>query len=271
MWWVWLVAVGQAAPLSELMHERVALTLRGQFSVSPALDAQLRVEVADEIHRYGEPIETTDWAHLYSAAGGDLPALLQGLDLASDARWTYIVEEDQLLREGELVDALPLLGSSSEVVRRRAAERFESVPDETRAALERAYRYAPGRAAPLRGDIAVPELPWDEVDGDRWARRLTRWARRCSRQHDDRALRATLRLLTEPSLSTALPDSTRQWSAAQLFELAGPDVPSQRESDVLQAMDALLRQVPFEEGLRPAPDEVETGTGPTWVRQTPAL
>jgi hypothetical protein len=156
------------------------------------------------------------------------------------------------------------------VVRQRAAERFEAVPDETRSALRRAYQYAPGRAAPLRGDIAIPELPWDEVTGDRWARRLTRWARRCSRQRDDRALRATLRLLAHPSLSTALTDTTRQNAAQALFRLAGPDVPSQRESDVLQAMDALLREVPFEEGLRPAPDEVAPGTAPTWKRQTPA-
>jgi hypothetical protein len=108
-----------------------------------------------------------------------------------------------------------------------------------------------------------------EAGAERWARKLVRWARRSSRQHDDSALLATLWLLADPSTTTALTDTARFQTADGLLKVARRDDGSvERVTVLIQAMDAVLRRVPLPEGERPAPEEVEAGEE-TWVRAVP--
>ncbi len=256
-----LDVAGRARLAEELLAWRIAIPLVGAEPVPARLEAELRGVLGPEIERLGQPTQTTDWVLLGGAVGVDVARLLDRLDLSGDARWAYLADVEALLRSGGVQDALPLLGHRAAVVRTRAARRFEETPELTKAALRRAWRFAPSRAAPLRGDIEVPALP-----AARWVGHLVRWARRTHRQRDDRALRATLRLLTEPRLSSALTESARHHAADALIRTAKKDIRSQRAADLAQAMDALVRQVPFDEGLRPAPEDQRL-EGEVWRRQ----
>jgi hypothetical protein len=168
-----------------------------------------------------------------------------------------VVDEDRLLK-GTVADAIPLISHRSPVVRARAAARLETHPAATAAALRKAWRYAPGRSAPLRGEVAAPALEFTELSAEKWADTLVEWAERCVRQRDDAALRATLWLLSEPSLSTALSDTQRDDVTSDLLRLA--DGHPGRAGDLVQAMDAMLRGVPFDEGAIPFEDGVEIRT-----------
>lgn len=254
---------------TELMAWWLQLASRGDGRVPDRLSVELRGLLQPEIDRYGEPTATSDWLHLLGSAGGELGALLARME-RDRGRWVYVQEENQALRSGDLSDVLPLLAHRSLIVRTRAARRFEATPEASKAALRHAWRFAPGRVAPLRGEVAVPSLPWEEGPAIRWARVLTRWARRTARQRDDRALRATLWLLCAPELSSAMPASYREQHAKVLVRAAKRDVRSTRSADLGQGMDALLRQVPFPEGARPAPDE-HLDLRETWKRQHPEL
>lgn len=253
--------------LTELMAHRVASMVRGSTAVAERVDAELHAILHVEIEAFGQPTSTTDWLHLFGAADGDVPQLLDRLGLAG-GRWAYLVDEDRRLQAGELGETLSLLGHRSSVVRARAKARFEARPAEAARALRHAWRYTPGRAAPLRGDVAVPELTWDHPTALKFANQLVRWARRTQRQHDDRALRATLHLLTHPGLTQNLSEQRRQTTASLLLRLARKDADPMRSSDLGQAMDAVLRQVSFADGLRPAPEFFEKQR-PTWDRMTP--
>jgi len=241
--------------LTELMAHRLGLTLRGRPEVPPRLEAELRAMLYEEIEALGEPRSTTDWVHLYGAAGGDVAQLVDRLDLTA-GKWAYVVDEDAALRTGALRDSLGLLAHRSSVVRNRAARLFEARPTEATRALMRAWRFTPGRAAPLRGDVAVPQIERDARTAQKWARQLVRWARRSQRQRDDGALRATLHLLTQPGVTRMLAQHERERIATQLVRYARSAPRSQRAIDLGQAMDAVLRRVCFADGTRPAPEEL---------------
>ncbi len=252
--------------LAELMAHRLDLTLRGRHEIPLRLEVELRAILFEEIRAFGEPASTTDWVHLFGAAGGDVGGLIARLDLEEQGRWAYVVDEDARLRDRALRETVSLLGHRSAVVRARAARHFEAHPAAAARALKRAWRLTPGRSAPLRGDVAVPELSWSYPASQRWARRLVGWARRAQRQRDDGALRAALHLLTQPALSRSLPQHRRERNASTLVKIARSAPRSQRAIDLGQAMDAVLRQVSFEEGERPAPEEI-LKRSQRWTRQ----
>ncbi|MEO0601287.1 MAG: hypothetical protein AAF211_07615 [Myxococcota bacterium] len=243
--------------LAELMAHRLALTLRARKDVPERLEVELRALLYEELEAYGEPQSTLDWVHLFGAAGGDVAALVDRLDLGGTGTWAYVVAEDASLRDTSLRETLGLLGHRSAIVRTRAARQFEAQPTAAARALKRAWRLTPGRSAPLRGDVAVPALPWEYRPAMRWSRQLVGWARRSQRQRDDSALRATLHLLTQPGLTSALPQHVRERIARSLVRYARSAPRSQRAIDLGQGMDAVLRKVSFEEGERPAPEEIE--------------
>ena len=253
---------------TELVTWRVQLTLVGTQEIPPRLASELGALLGEEIARYGAPTQTTDWLHLLAAAGGDPQVVLDRLGIGTEHRWKLIVDEVDTLGE-PIREMLPLLAHRSPIVRERAAERLEREPAAAIAALSRAYRWAPGRMAPLRGEVAPPELERTVPGAERWARKLVRWARRSSRQNDDSALLATLWLIAEPSTTTVLTDAARYRTADGLLKVARRDEGSvPRVTHLLQAMDAVLRGVPFPEGEHPAPEEVQAGKE-TWVRAVP--
>jgi len=255
--------------LAELMAHRVALTLRGRPEVPERLEVELQALLFEEIDRLGRPQSTTDWVHLFGAAGGDVQGLIERVELDDKGQWAYVVEEDARIGGDVLRETMSLLAHRSSVVRARAARQFEAHPAEAGRVLRRAWRYAPGRRAPLRGDVAVPAIPWELRPATRWSRQLVRWARRTERSRDDRALRATLHLLTQPELTRRLTQHQRESIARSLVRFARNNPRSQRAVDLGQAMDAVLRCVPFAEGQQPAPDRAEVGDE-GWTRQTPA-
>lgn len=252
--------------LTELMAHRLGLTLRGRPEVAPRLEAELRALLFEELAVYGEPSSTTDWVHLFGAAGGDVAGLIDRLDLGGAGKWAYVVDEDARLRDSALRETAPLLSHRSSVVRTRAARHFEAHPAEAIRALRHAWRYTPGRSAPLRGDVAVPDVEWEYRPAVAWSRQLVRWARRSQRQRDDGALRATLHLLTQPGLTNTLPQHNRERIASALVRFARSAPRSQRAVDLGQAMDAVLRRVSFEDGERPAPEELMLESR-RWTRQ----
>lgn len=266
--WLAQLGLGEQARrrlATELVTWRVSLTLVGGQEIPPRLAAELSALLAPEIARYGNPTQTTDWLHLLAAAGGDPEQVLVRLRIASDSHWEVILDEVDTL-EGSVREMLPLLAHRSPIVRERAAERMEQTPAESIAGLSRAYRWAPGRSAPLRGTVAPPALERTEAAAERWARRLVNWARRSSRQLDDSALLSTLWLVTEPTTTTAMTRSARLRIADGLLKVARRDEGSvEREILLLQAMDAVIRSVPLPEGERPAPEEVRAGKE-TWRR-----
>ncbi|HHO50880.1 MAG TPA: hypothetical protein ENK18_08385 [Deltaproteobacteria bacterium] len=264
-----LSEVHRIALATELMAWWLQLSSQGSGAIPPRLAVELRELLQPELTAYGVPTATSDWLHLLGAAGADPGALLARME-RDRSRWAYIQEEHRTLVSGELAEVLPLLAHRSLVVRTRAARRFEATPEAARAALRHAWRFAPGRTAPLRGEVAVPALPWEEGLAIRWSRVLARWARRTAHQRDDRALRATLWLLCAPELSSTLPASYRERHAKVLVRAAKRDIRSARSADLSQGMDALLRRVPFPEGARPAPDE-HLDLRETWRRQHPEL
>jgi hypothetical protein len=256
---------GRRRLATELVTWRVAVTLVGGQEVPPRVAIELSELLAPEIARYGAPTHTTDWLHLLAASGGDPEVVATRLQIASDSHWEVILDEVDTLG-GPVRGMLPLLAHRSSIVRERAAERLEREPDAAIAGLSRAYRWSPGRHAPLRGEVATPALERTEAGAEKWALKLVRWARRCSRQRDDSALLATLWLLAEPATTTALTDAARIRTADKLLEVARRDDGSvERVTTIVQAMDAVIRRVPLPEGERPAPDEVEAGAE-TWVR-----
>ncbi|MEN0066487.1 MAG: hypothetical protein AAGA48_30400 [Myxococcota bacterium] len=162
--------------LTELMAHRVALTVLGRNEVPERLEVELRALLVEEIEALGEPTCTTDWVHLYGAAKGDVAGLIARLGLTERGQWAYVVAEDATVRDPTLRETVSLLGHRSAVVRHRAARSFERRPAEAVRALRHAWRYAPGRVAPLRGDVAVPQLRWSYPTSAKWARTLVRWA-----------------------------------------------------------------------------------------------
>lgn len=253
---------------TELVTWRVALTLVGTQEIPERLAAELDGVFEPEIARYGAPTQTTDWLHLLAASGADPEVVLDRLRIGTDHHWKIIIDEVETL-DGTVREMWPMLAHRSPIVRERAAERMEETPATSIAGLSRAYRWAPGRSAPLRGEIATPTLERTEAGAERWARKLVKWARRSSRQQDDSALLATLWLLAEPSTTTALTDTARFQTADGLLKVARRDDGSvERVTVLIQAMDAVLRQVPLPEGERPAPEEV-AGGAETWVRAVP--
>jgi hypothetical protein len=162
-------------------------------------------------------------------------------------------------------EVLPLLAHRSPIMRSRAAERMEELPTDSLLALSRAWRFAPGRGAPLRGEVGSPDLARTEAGAERWAKRLSKWARRLSRQRDDSALRALLGILTAPATTQVLTDTARLQTADKLLRVARRDPSPERNQLIGQGIDAVLRGVPFEEGLAPAPDEMPVAAQ-SWVR-----
>jgi hypothetical protein len=250
---------------TELVTWRIDLTLVGGQEIPERLAAELRGVFAGELERYGEPSQTMDWLYLLAAAGGDPAVVLERLGLSTNHRWNVVVDETRWLHSEHMRDLLPLLAHRSPIVRHRAAERMEEDPTGSLLALSRAWRFAPGRAAPLRGEVGAPALPRTVPGAERWARRLTKWARRLSHQRDDSALRAALGILATPATTGVLTDTARLKTADKLLKTARRDPSPQRNQLIGQGIDAVLRGVPFEEGLAPAPDQMPVGAQ-SWVR-----
>lgn len=260
---------------TELVTWRIQLTLVGDQLLPERLENELLSLLAPELDHYGVPTNTLDWLHLLSAAGGDPERVLVRLNLRSDGHWSGMLDVDKALNQSPR-EMLPLLAHRSPVVRERAAARLERSPTASVMALRRAWRLAPGRGAPLRGDVGSPSLPRTEAGAERWARTLVRWARRCSRQNDDTALRATMWILAQPATTTELTDTARLVTAENLLRTARKDPSPARAESLVQGMDAVLRGVTFDVGGDPAPDEVAVGPASdgldhAWVREPEIL
>jgi hypothetical protein len=241
---------------TELVTRRIAVVQVGLQEVPPRLDAELRAVLAPELASFGVPSQSIDWLHLLAAAGGDPHLVLVRLRLDTDHHYTVVLDEDLAL-QGTPRELLPLLAHRSPIVRARAARRLEQQPEAAITALRRAWRFEPGRGVPLRGDVGTPSLVRDEADAMRWERTLVHWARRSSNQRDDSALRATLWFVSCPATTAALPETYRIDTAQALLRTARRDDDPSRVVDMVQGMDAVLRGVPFDQGARPAPEEVE--------------
>lgn len=260
---------------TELVTWRIQLTLVGDQLLPARLEDELLSLLAPELDHYGVPTNTVDWLHLLSAAGGDPELVLVRLNLRNDGHWSGMLDVDQALDESPR-EMLPLLAHRSPVVRERAAARLERSPTASVMALRRAWRLAPGRGAPLRGDVGSPSLPRTEAGAERWARTLVRWARRCSRQNDDTALRATMWILSQPATTTELTETARLLTAESLLRTARKDPSPARAESLVQGMDAVLRGVTFDLGASPAPDDAAVapptaGASAAWTRQTELL
>lgn len=247
---------GRDAIARELVTWRMHLVLVGGQELPERLVAELAAALIEPVAWYGEPADTRDWLHLYAAAGGDPAVVVGRLGLTGDQHWQVVVDEDRAL-DGTAYDVLPLLAHRSAIVRSRAAFRLEDTPDATLQALERAWRFAPGRQAPLRGPIVVPRLERTENAADRWARRMVHWARRSSRQADDHALEAVMCFLAEPTLTRAMHPTILVEDAQKLFRTAKRDDGEARAGILLQGIDAMLRHVTYEDALAPAPEGVD--------------
>lgn len=268
-----LPEAGRLRLATELVTRRLRVVQVGGQDVPPRLDGELRAVLAPELAAFGEPTQTIDWLHLLAAGGPDpasgrarVQTTLDRLGLGNDHHYTVVLDEDDALA-GDPRDLLALLAHRSPIVRARAARRLEQEPDDAIAALDRAWRFQPGRTAPLRGDVAVPALVRDHADAVEWERTLVHWARRSSRQNDDKALRATLWFATCPTTTEALGPISLQDTARALLETAKRDPSPDRQLDLLQGMDAVLRGVPFDEGARPAPDQAPVHAD-SWRRAT---
>ncbi|MEQ1507514.1 MAG: hypothetical protein ABMB14_35115 [Myxococcota bacterium] len=251
-----------------LVIDRLAAVLPRAGGVPRSLDEELHGAFADVLAVFGEPDQTIDWLHLLAAAGGDPAAVLRRLSLDEDTHYTVVLDEDAILRGPDTRKVVPLLGHRSVIVRTRAALRLEEDPQVGIAALARAWRFAPGRVAPLRGVVGIPELPRTEANATTWERTLVRWTRRSSRQNDDNGMIATLWFVASPATTTALTDLGRQDLAQGLLKTARRDRSPIRQQNLLQAVDAVLRGVPLDEGTTPAPEEVAV-TVESWRRMTP--
>jgi hypothetical protein len=250
---------------TELVTWRIDLTLVGGQEIPVRLASELRAVFAAELERYGEPSQTMDWLYMLAASGADPAMVLDRLGLSTNHHWNVIVDETRWLQSEHMRDVLPLLAHRSPIVRSRAAERMEQAPAESVLALSRAWRFAPGRTAPLRGPVGSPDLPRTEAAAERWAKRLAKWARRLSHQRDDSALRAVLGILAAPATTTALTDTAQLQTADKLLRVARRDPSPERNQLIGQGIDAVLRGVPFEEGMAPAPDEMPVAAQ-SWVR-----
>jgi hypothetical protein len=238
----------------ELVTWRVHLVLVGDQHLPERLTAELAAAMLVPVARYGEATDTRDWLHLYAAAGGDPAVVVDRLGLTGDAHWQVVVDEDRAL-DGSAYDVLPLLAHRSPVVRARAAARLEETPGATLQALDRAWRFAPGRQAPLRGPLVAPRLERSENAADRWGRRLVHWARRSSRQSDDHALEAVMSLFSEPTLTSAMHPTILVEDAQALMRTADKDR-GPRAEILVRGIDAMLRHVTYEDALSPAPEAV---------------
>lgn len=259
----------RVAVATELLAERLDIVLIGAKKVPADLEAELWGTLRPEIEAHGQPDGTRDWLYLLGAADGDVDALLERVGLAQQGQWAYVAHENEALRSAEVRDVVPLLAHASAIVRSRAARRLEAEPDAAMKSLRLAWRFAPGRAAPLRGEVAVPVLPWSARTADQWSRTLVHWAKRTNRQRDDRALHATLQLLSRPEVTSRLAEVQRVQIGQHLSRATRVHRTSERSAELVQAMDAVLRQVSWEEARAPAPEEHVDGR-PTWMRRAPA-
>ncbi|MEQ1566775.1 MAG: hypothetical protein ABMA64_14125 [Myxococcota bacterium] len=255
----------RTALATELVTRRLAAVQVGKQEVPPRLDAELRAVLAPELEAFGAPSQTVDWLHLLAASGADPRVVLTRLGLDRDHHYATVLDEDAALR-GSARDRLPLLAHRSPIVRARAARGMEGDPAASLDALRRAWRFAPGRGPPLRGDVGTPALVRAPAEAARWERTLVRWARRSSHQRDGTALRAALWFAAVPATTTALTDIARADTARALLKLARRDEDPQRAADLVQGMDAVLRGVPFDRGAQPAPEEVQLARD-VWARQ----
>jgi hypothetical protein len=245
----------RAAVARELVTWRVHLVLVGGQDLPDRLTAELAAAMIEPVARFGQPTDTRDWLHLYAATGADPAVVVDRLGLTGDHHWQVVVDEDRAL-DGDAYDVLPLLAHRSSIVRSRAAFRLERTPAATLQALDRAWRFAPGRQAPMRGPVVAPRLERSENAADRWARKLVHWARRSSRQSDDHALVAVMCLLSEPTLTQAMHPTILVEDAQKLLRTARRDRGETRNAIIVQGVDAMLRHVTWQEAMAPAPEVV---------------
>jgi hypothetical protein len=239
----------------ELVCWRVSAVLVGRQQIPERLDAELTMLLSPEIHAYGEATQTIDWVYLLAASGQDPSRVLSRLGVQNDRAYASVLDDLRLLRASPRA-LLPMLAHRSPIQRARAAEALEQQPTRTIAALDRAAHWRPGRTFPLRGDIAPPRLVRSPAAAEVWTYALMDWAELATSRLDAGELRAVLWLLAEPTNTTLLAERVRQDVAHTLLEAAQREVDPRRASLLGQAMDAVLRRVPLNLGLAPAPEQV---------------